>query len=124
MPRPSMPKISSIQAHSLLNVIHSDAFGFLLTPSKGAAMYFATFIGKCSHWTVVYPIKMESDVFQTFQIYQVLAERQTGRKIQTFFSNGKGKYVSAEFEPYLTARGIKRLRSCAYLPHQMPLVNR
>lgn len=59
---------------------------------------------------------MESYVFQIFQIFQVLAERQTSQKIQTFFSNGGGEYGSAGFERYLIARGLEHFRSCAYTP--------
>jgi hypothetical protein len=39
--------------------------------------------------------------------FKVFVENQTGKKLQTLWSDNGGEYVSSEFQKYLKAHGIQ-----------------
>ena len=51
-------------------------------------------------------MKKKSEVLDIFKIFLMEAERQTGKKLKIFWTNGGGEYFSNEFIQYLEELGI------------------
>ena len=66
----------------LLELVHSDLCGPFKVKSKGGALYFVTFIDDHSRKILVYPLKSKDHVLDVFKQFQVLSERQTGKKLK------------------------------------------
>jgi len=124
MPRAPIPRSSSTRATGLLDLVHSDIAGPMEVSSKGGARYFVTFIDDKSRWLTVYPLKLKSDCFASFQAFHLCAETATGRKIRQLRSDGGGEYFSTEFNSFLDEHGIQRQTTCAYTPQQNGVAER
>ena len=73
---------------------------------------------------VVYPIKKKSDVFDTFQIWKTLVEKQCESKLKVLRSDGGGEYMSNEFKSYCTKEGIELEVIAPYTPQHNGTVER
>jgi histone deacetylase 1/2 len=71
---------SSSVSNFPLELIFSDVWGPAAT-SVGRFSYYVSFIDDFSKYTWIYLIKKKSDVFDVFNNFQALVERQFGRKI-------------------------------------------
>jgi hypothetical protein len=58
----------------------------------GRYKYYVSFIDDYSKFTWIYLLKFESEIFQKFQEFQKLVERQFNRKILTVQSDWGGEY--------------------------------
>ena len=56
--------------------------------------------------TWIYLLKKKSEVFEHFQQWRAMAERQSGKHLKTFRSDNGGEFVSIEFSNCLSAAGI------------------
>ncbi|RDX95839.1 hypothetical protein CR513_21583, partial [Mucuna pruriens] len=64
----------------LLELVHSDVCGLLKVKSFSGALYFVTFINDCSKKLWVYTLKLKDQVLEKIKHFQVLVERQSGKK--------------------------------------------
>ena len=60
--------------------------------SSDGFCYFIIFVDAYTKFIWFYPIAVKSDVFNVFQQFQVLVERQFSRKIKTVQSDWGGEY--------------------------------
>jgi uncharacterized protein YigE (DUF2233 family) len=51
--------------------------------SFGGSKYFVTFIDDKTHKMFIYFLKSKDQVFQSFQDFKAMAEKQTGKVIKT-----------------------------------------
>ena len=78
--------------------------------------YYVSFIDEYSRKTWIYFLKAKVEVFDKFQEFKSLVEKQTGKKINVLrFDNG-GEYTSNEFEDFYTQHGIHRQFTIPYNP--------
>ena len=124
MQRASFPKDGSVRAECKLQLIHSDVYGPMQTPSFGNYLYFVTFIDDYSRHAWVYPLKSKSEVFFYFKQFVAMAENASACKQGTLHSNRGGEYMSKEFNAFLTERGIKHQCTVPYTPQQNGVAER
>lgn len=82
------------------------------------ARCFVTYIDDKSRWVEVHAIKLKSDCFVVFCLFQKRAETKTGRKVKTLRSDGGGEYFSNEFLDHLYRNGITHQSTISYTPQQ------
>ena len=75
-------------SEGLLDLVHSDVWGPTKNTSISGKRYYVTFIDDCSRRTWVYFMKEKSEVFEWFQKFKSLVEKQTGRKIKCLRFDG------------------------------------
>ena len=109
---------------AVLDRIHSDICGPMQTVTVRGYKYFITFIDDHSRMSFVYPMKRRSEALKCYKDFSRMAERQTGRKIRVFKSDGAKEYLSNEFEQILKREGIIRQLPVAYAHQQMGLAER
>src|SRR6201996_2342285 len=117
MTRASFPRSVEENAENILDLVHSD----LWTPpvqSLGGSKYAITFTDDSKRWVWVYYLRRKSDAFQSFKEWLVMVERETGRKLKHFHADLGGEFVSAEWQNFLKAHGIKFSSSSARTPEQ------
>ena len=112
------------KAAELLEVVHSDICGPMQVSTITGERYFITFIDERSGRIAVTLLKMKSEALAAFQSYKVRAEKEAGREIRTFRSDGGGEYTSQQFKSYLRACGIAHSISSPYSPSHNGLAER
>jgi len=116
--RTYFPKDEVTKASKLLELVHNNVCGPMMTTFYGGARYFVTFIDDFSRKIHVYLLKAKGKVFDKFKAYKALVENQTGMKIKTLRSNNEGNFVSKKFDDFLRECGIKRQTNAPYTPQQ------
>ncbi|RDX72209.1 hypothetical protein CR513_48336, partial [Mucuna pruriens] len=76
----SFKKHSPSRKSELLELVHSDVCVPLKVKSFSGALYFVTFIDDCSRKLWVYVLKTKDQVLEKFKQFQVLIEKQSGKK--------------------------------------------
>ena len=79
---------------NLLELVHSDVFGLVNVKSLGGASYFVTFIDDASRNVWAYPMKGKDEVFEIFQNFHVVVERETNN-----FSSAEGQITVGNIAP-------------------------
>ena len=116
--RDSFDKRASWHTSVPLELVHSDLFGPLASPSFFGFKYFLTFIDNYARCTWVYFLKLKSEVFNMFLAYKALVEKQSGHHvIKLIFDNG-GQYVNNKFTTLCTEQGIQQQHTIPYTPQQ------
>ena len=87
MQHSSFPKDGQLRADRKLQLVHSDVYGLMQTPSFGNFLYFVTFIDDFSWHAWVYPLKAKSEVFMCFKNFVLMAENVSGCTMDTLCSN-------------------------------------
>jgi hypothetical protein len=122
--RAAFPSASENRAKEPLQLVHSDICGKMRNQSIGGAWYFATFTDDFSRHTTVYFLKTKDEVFEKFKEWQRLMEKQTGKEVKVFRTDGGGEYTSKRFEAYLASCGIRHEISAPYTPQQNEVAER
>ncbi|KAL0462286.1 UNVERIFIED_CONTAM: hypothetical protein Slati_0116400 [Sesamum latifolium] len=92
--------------NSLLDLVHTDIYGPLNTPTRGGYSYFITFTDDHSRYGYVYLMRYKSEAFGRFKECRLEVENQIGHKIKALRSDRDGEYLSGEFIDYLKENGI------------------
>ena len=101
-----------------MELIYTDVYGPMRTPSHENNRYFILFIDDFSRMTWVYFLKEKSEVFGVFKKFKALAENQSGKRIKVLRSDRGKEYTSREFERFCEDEGIERQLTVAYSPQQ------
>ncbi|CAL5376159.1 unnamed protein product [Camellia sinensis] len=91
----------------VLNLVYSDVCGPIEVESLGGRKYFLTFIDDASRKLWVYFLKTKDEVFQHFQEFHAIVERETGKKLKCLRTDNGGEYTSNAFAAYCASRGIR-----------------
>ena len=86
--------------------------------SHGRRKYFLTFIDDASRKLWVYFLKTKHEVFQHFQEFHAMVERETGKKLKCLRTDNGGEYTSNAFEAYCASRGIQHETTVPGTPQQ------
>jgi hypothetical protein len=108
-------KKSDSVSSQLLELVFSDVWGPVVE-SVGRYKYYVSFIDDFNNFTWIYLIKNKSDVFQVFQSFQTLVERQFNRKILIMHSDCGGEYEKLNY--FFKKIGIKHHVSCPHAHQQ------
>jgi len=92
--------------------------------SMGGRCYYVSFIDDHTRKTWVYFMKEKSEMFAHFQIFKMLAEKQTWLQVKCLRLDGGGEYFSSEFTTYLKMHGIQRQFTCRYISQQNGVVEK
>ena len=104
------------QTSKPLEIIHSDLWGPSPVISYNGNRYYVCFIDDFTRYTWLYPLKLKSDVFQTFIDFQHRVERQFNQKIMSFQSDWGGEFQA--LSKYFKEHGIHHRISCPHTPAQ------
>jgi len=92
----------------LVELIHIDVCGPMQTISLGGAWYFLIFVDDRSRYTWVYFIRRKGDVFEYFNEFKTMVEKQIGKCIKILRSDQGGEYTSGAFKRYCKDNGIQQ----------------
>ena len=109
---------------NLLENIHSDVCGPMETAAIDGERYFVTFIDEASGRLAVSLLHSKGDVFENFIAYRQRAEKDTGKEIKSFRTDGGGEYMNNKFHTYLREAGIVKITTPPYTPAQNGLAER
>jgi hypothetical protein len=98
-------KIQELKKHPL-ELVHSDLCGPITPASTSGAKYLVTYKDDATRFTWDDFLARKEDFFQSFLRWKARVEKETGRKLKVFRSDGGGEYVSKEMENYLKDEGI------------------
>ncbi|MCH81754.1 retrovirus-related pol polyprotein from transposon tnt 1-94, partial [Trifolium medium] len=116
--REAIPKQAMWRASEKLELVHSDICGPINPKSNGGNRYFITFTDDFSRKTWIYFLKEKSSALDTFKIFKVLVEKESGCVIQCLRTDRGGEFVSTGFNDFCSNQGIKRQLTTAYTPQQ------
>ena len=103
---------------SPLQLVHTNFYGSLSSPSFYGCKYFLTFIDDFFRRTWVYFLKLKSEVFDKFLAYKALVEKKYRHQIQRLRTDNGGEYVNNNFTSYCTTQGIQMQHIVPYTPQQ------
>ena len=97
---------SITHAKYILGLVHSDLWGPAPVRSVSGHHYIITFTDDKSRWAWAYFLKCKSEAFAAFKEWLVYVEKETGKQLLTFRSDGGGEYFSKEWIQFMKNRGI------------------
>ncbi|KAJ0480157.1 putative RNA-directed DNA polymerase [Helianthus annuus] len=102
----------------VLELVHTNVCGPMLTKSLGGNTYFLLFTDDLSRMTWVYFLHTKSEVFHKFKIWKAKVEKESSMKIMSLWSDNSGEYCSREFNDFCDMHGIRRAQTAPYTPEQ------
>lgn len=117
---------SGSRASDLLEVVHSDICGPMEEESLGGSRYYLSFTDDKSRRIFVYFLKEKSGecVFNAFEEFRCMAERQTGKKLKTIRTDNGKEFTNRKLEDHLKRLGIRHQTTADYTPEQNGLAER
>ena len=114
----------AMRANDLLGVVHSDICGPFEVNSHGGNRYFITFVDEFSRMLWLFLIKAKNEALGVFKRFKAEAERQSGKLLKVFRTDGGGEYTSHEFEEFCSQSGIQHEKTAPYTPQHNGLAER
>jgi transposase InsO family protein len=108
------PRFTSTSSHPL-DLIFSDVWG-PAPSSVGRHNYYVSFIDDHSKFVWIYLLRHKSEVFQRFQDFQKLVERQFDRKIRAIQTDWGGEYQA--LHSFFQRIGVEHHVSCPHAHQQ------
>ena len=108
----------------MLELIHTNVCGPMLTQAKGGYEYFITFTDDYSRYGYMYLMKRKSEDFEKFKEFRVEVENQLGKHIKVIRSDQGGEYLLRDFKNYLTEHGIISQLTAPGTPQQNVVAER
>jgi hypothetical protein len=108
----------------ILELVHTDLCGPMLTISLGGAYYFLLFIDDSTRFTWVYFLRKKSDTFEYFKEFRSMVEKQTGKSIKILSSDQGVEYKKACVLKYCKDNGIQQQFIVPHIPQQNEVAKR
>ena len=112
--RVPFPKRLDQQTKSLFELVHTNAWGPSRTESTFWFQYFVTFIDDFSHFTWLFLMKTQAELFSTFQKFHAKVQTQFNTSICILRNDNAKEYLSGPFSSFLSSHGIHHQSSCTY----------
>jgi transposase InsO family protein len=93
--------------------VHSDICG-PLEPAIGGGRYILLFIHDATRHTDAYILKYKSEALEKFKEWNALREKESGKQVKRFRTDGVGEYTSKKFPEYLKSEGILKDMTTPY----------
>ncbi|KAK0594583.1 hypothetical protein LWI29_036706 [Acer saccharum] len=116
--RQAFPKEVAWRAKKALELVHTDVWGPMSTPSNGNNRYFILFIDDFTRMTWVFFMRQKSEVFTIFKKFKSFVEKQSGNYIKILRSDRGKEYNSREFDKFCEDEGVERQLTVPYTPQQ------
>jgi hypothetical protein len=71
-----------------------------------------------------YILKYTSEAFEKFKEWKALREKESGKQVKRFRTDGGGEYTSKKFAEYLISEGIIKEATTPYSPQSNGVVER
>jgi len=120
--KPFTPNTTS-RATEPLQLVHSDICGSLET-AIGGGRYRLLFIDDATRHTDEYILKYKSEALEKFKEWKALREKESGKQVKRFRTDGGGEYTSKKFAEYLKSEGILKETTTPYTPQSNGVVER
>jgi len=118
-----LPSVSSKTPYNKpFKLIFSDLWGSASVESHGGYSYFLTCVDAHSRYTWIFPLKLKSHTFTTFQNFKNMVELQYNLPIKSVQTDGGGEF--RPFTQFLTSLGITHRLTCPHTHHQNGSVER
>ena len=108
----------------MLELVHFDVFGPVNIKSLGGSSYYVTFIDDASREVWVYPMKSKAKLFEIFQKFLVVVERESNNLLKCLRTDNGGEYCFIAFKDYCNKFGIKHEKAVPGTPQQNGVVER
>jgi hypothetical protein len=82
------------------------------------------FIDDAARQTDEYILKYKSEAFEKFKEWKALREKELGKQVKRFRTDGGGEYTSKKFAEYLKSEGILQEMTTPYTPQSNGVVER
>jgi transposase InsO family protein len=115
---------SQMSTHRPLELLHIDLFGPTYFVSIGGNSYCLVIVNDYSRFTWVYFLQDETNVFETFKPFTILAQNQFEFDIKKVRSDNGPEFKNATIDEYCDDKGIKHEFSSKYTPEQNGIVER
>jgi len=106
-----------------LQLVHWDICGPLET-AIGGGRYMLLFIDDATRHTDKYILKYKSETLEKFKQWKALREKESGKQVKQFRTDGGGEYTSKKFAEYLKAEGILKETATPYTPQSNGVIER
>ncbi|WRX08983.1 Integrase [Theobroma cacao] len=110
------------QTRSTVNYIYLDLWDPSPVASKGGSLYMWIFIDDFSRKVWTYLLKAMSEVLTTFLHWNVLIEKQTKKRIESFRTNKDLEFCKGEFGLFYNNEKIIKHCTVVKTPHQNGIV--
>jgi transposase InsO family protein len=67
-------------------------------------------------------LKYKSEALEKFKEWKALSEKESGKQVKRFCTNGGGEYTSKKFAQYLKSQGILKETTTSYTPQSNGVV--
>jgi transposase InsO family protein len=88
--------------------VYSNVCGPIEVPTLGGNRYFVTFIDDASRKVWVYLLKTKDQVFDIFQQFHAMVERETGKQFKCIRTDNEGEYTVKKFRSFCLEHGIRQ----------------
>ncbi|WVZ09086.1 hypothetical protein V8G54_022432 [Vigna mungo] len=112
------------RVRQLLEVIYVDLCGPFDISSLGGNKYFLLVVDEFSRKLWVYLLKEKCETYTNFINFCTMAERQSGKKIKIFRTDGGGEFNSGDMARFCTGKGIIHEVTAPYTPQHNGLAER
>ncbi|GMF40565.1 unnamed protein product [Phytophthora fragariaefolia] len=116
------PSRSMSKTTKVLQRVHTDVMGPMMTKSKGGARYVLTVVDDYSKYVVAYFITKKSEVPVKFKPFMNLYENQWGERIKCLRSDNGTEFVNIEMDMLCALNGIVRGHAHQGVGDQAPQV--
>jgi transposase InsO family protein len=123
-PQEKFHKGKSQRASAPLDLIHNDLMGPFPHPSIKKVSFVLIFVDDFSHFTIIYFLKKNSEVFQNLKYFKALVETQSEKNIKVLRTDNGGEYVNHEIHNLFHEAGIQLQHTVPYTPQKNGVVER
>jgi len=118
--KPFTPNTTSC-ATELMQLVHSDICGPHET-AIGGGRYMLPFVDDATRHTDEYILKYKSEALHKFKEWKAVKEKESGRQVKRFRTDGGGEYTSKKIAEYLKSDRILQETTAPYTPQSNEVV--
>jgi hypothetical protein len=104
-----------------LQLVHSDICG-PMEPAIGGGRYMLLFIDDATRHMDEYILKYKSEALEKFKEWTPLREKESGKQVKRFRSDGGDEHTLKKFAEYLKSKGIIKDTTMPHTPHSNGVV--
>ena len=107
-----------------MELVHGDLCGPISPATPGGRCYFLLLVNDTTRYMWVALLTTKDMAADAIKHLQAVAEKQSGKKLQTLHTDNEWEFTVGEFTAYCAEEGIQRHYSAPYSPQQNGVVER